>query len=113
MDYTTNLDVDPTGRFLYYIPGAHGGAEKDGTPVVQFDTARKTRKVICFLHPVLRDQTGYIPIGSFGSALSDDGGTLFVTWNGAHDVGASERRVPFRSVAMTVIEIPASERITN
>lgn len=112
-DYTTNLDVDPTGRFLYYIPGAHGGAEQDGTPVVQYDTKRRTRKVLCFLHPALRDKTGYIPIGSFGSALSEDGSILFVTWNGAHDVAMIGPRVPFRSVAMTVIEIPKSERVAN
>ena len=40
--YTTSIDADPTGRYLYYIAGAHGGSERDGTPVVQFDTKTKT-----------------------------------------------------------------------
>jgi hypothetical protein len=111
--YTTSLDTDPTGRYIYYIPGAHGGAENDGTPVVQYDTKTNKRKVICFLHPTLEKETGYIPIGSFGYALSPDGGKLYVTWNGAHDVAENARKVPFRSVAMTVIEIPASERVTE
>jgi hypothetical protein len=109
-DYTTNLDIDPTGRYLYYIPGAHGGAEKDGTPVVQYDLRNRTRKVICFLHPALKRNAGYIPIGSFGSALSSDGSTLFVTWNGAHKIEKEGKRVPFQSVAMTAITIPESER---
>jgi hypothetical protein len=109
-DYTTSLDVGPGGRYLYYVPGAHGGAERDGTPVVQFDTRTRSRKVICFLHPALRERTGYIPIGSFGYALSADGARLFVTWNGAHGAVDPDRRVPFRSVAMTVIDIPATER---
>ena len=26
MDYTTSIDADPTGRYLYYLPGAHGGS---------------------------------------------------------------------------------------
>ncbi len=111
--YTTSIDADPTGRYLYYIPGAHGGAEKDGTPVVQYDTLRGVRKVICFLHPVLEREAGYIPIGTFGAALSEDGGTLFVTWNGAHEYEGKEKRVPFRSVGMTAIEIPGSERPTE
>ncbi len=108
--YTTSLDADPSGRYLYYIPGAHGGAENDGTPVVQYDTKTNTRKVICFLHPVLWKECGFIPIGSFGYDLSPDGSTLFVTWNGAHDVDQIERKVPFRTVAMTAIHIPESER---
>lgn len=112
-DYITSLDADPTGRYLYYIPGAHGGAEDDGTPIVQYDVRSRSKKVICFLHPTLGKATGYIPIGSFSSALSADGGTLFVTWNGAHEVPEKSKRVPFQSVAMTAIEIPESERKTN
>ncbi len=112
-DYITSLDADPTGRYLYYIPGAHGGSENDGTPIVQYDTRSNSKKVICFLHPALEKATGYIPIGSFSSALSEDGGTLFVTWNGAHKVPGKSKRVPFQSVAMTVIAIPESERKTN
>ena len=53
--YVTSLDVDPTGRFLYYVPGAHGGSERDGTPVVQFDVKTREKKVIAFLEPFYRD----------------------------------------------------------
>ena len=112
-DYITSLDADPTGRYLYYIPGAHGGAENDGTPIVQYDVRSKSKKVICFLHPALEKATGYIPIGTFSSALSADGSTLFVTWNGAHKVPEKSKRAPFQSVAMTAIEIPESERPTD
>ncbi|MDF1852218.1 MAG: hypothetical protein P1U85_15365 [Verrucomicrobiales bacterium] len=112
-DYTTSLKLSPDGRFLYYIPGAHGGSEQDGTPVVQFDTRTGKKKVICFLHPAIENATGYVPIGSFGSGLSEDGSTLYVTWNGAHDLTGEEKKVPFRSVGMTMIEIPESERLTQ
>lgn len=111
--YTTSLDADATGRYLYYIPGAHGGAQNDGTPVVQYDTKTNTRKVICFLHPVLWKECGYVPIGSFGYDLSPDGSKLYVTWNGSHDVKEIGRRVRFGSVAMTVIHIPESERAVD
>jgi hypothetical protein len=108
--YTTSIDADPTGRYLYYIPGAHGGAERDGTPVIQYDTKTSTRKVLCFLHPVLWKECGYVPIGTFGSAVSPDGSMLYVTWNGAHEIADASTKVPFRSVAMTVIHIPETER---
>ena len=109
-DYITSLDADPTGRYLYYIPGAHGGAENDGTPVVQYDVRSKSKKVICFLHPALEKAGGYTPIGTFSSALSADGSTLFVTWNGAHRIPDKSKKAPFQSVAMTAIGIPESER---
>lgn len=108
--YTTSIDADLTGRYLYYIPGAHGGSERDGTPIVQYDTKHRTRKVLCFLHPVLWKECGYVPIGTFGSCVSPDGSKLFVTWNGAHEIADASAKVPFRSVAMTVIHIPEAER---
>ena len=55
-DYVTSLDVDPMGRYLYYVPGAHGSSDKDGSPVVQFDVKTKKKKVIAFLHAVLCPQ---------------------------------------------------------
>jgi hypothetical protein len=30
--YIASIDVDPTGRYLYYVPGAHGGGDVDGSP---------------------------------------------------------------------------------
>jgi hypothetical protein len=40
-EYITSIDADPTGRYLYYIPGAHGGSAGDGGAVVQFDVKTK------------------------------------------------------------------------
>lgn len=79
--YIASMDADPSGRYLYYIPGAHGSAAKDGTPVVQFDTKTRTKKVIAFLHEHYQTQFGFSPSGTYSSVLSDDGATLFVTFN--------------------------------
>ncbi|MBO10684.1 MAG: hypothetical protein CMJ68_07980 [Planctomycetaceae bacterium] len=111
--YTTSIDADhKTGRYLYYIPGAHGGGEKDGSPLVQYDLKKKTRKVIAFLHPFYHRKYGYIPQGTFGSAVSANGDKVFVTWNGNRGtpVGATARRVRFNTCALMVIHIPPSER---
>lgn len=108
-EYTTTIDIDPTGRYLYYIPGAHGGSENDGTPIVQYDVKTNTRKVIAFLHPFLYEKYGYTPIGTFSSALSPEGDKLYVTWNG--DIGdGPKNKADFTACAMTVIHIPESER---
>jgi hypothetical protein len=102
--YVTSIDADPSGRFLYYIPGAHGGAERDGTPVVQFDVRNRRRKVIAFLDPYFRKNAGGAPVGTFSSAIDEKGETLYVTWN----VNRSGRA--WDCTALTAIHIPASER---
>jgi len=103
-NYITSLDVDPTGRYIYYIPGAHGGSDRDGSAVVQFDTKTKTRKVIAFLHPFYKDKYGATLAGTFSSALDPAGDKLYITWN----VNRGGR--VWDCCALTVIHIPPSER---
>jgi hypothetical protein len=102
--YVTSIDVDPTGRYLYYIPGAHGGSEKDGSAVIQFDVKTKQKKVIAFLHPYFKDKLGVIMAGTFSSAIDPAGDKLYITWN----VNRASRS--WDTCALTVIHIPESER---
>jgi hypothetical protein len=104
--YVTTMDIDPTGRYVYYAAGAHGGGVKDGTPIVQFDTKLNKRKVIAFLNEFYTQKYGYAPDGTFGSALSPEGDVLFVTWNGKRLVTEKD----WDTCAMTAIHIPAEER---
>jgi hypothetical protein len=108
--YVTSLDVDPTGRYLYYIPGAHGGSEGDGTAIVQFDVKTGRKKVLAFLYPFYKEKYGYTPLGTFASAVSEDGSKLYVTWNGNRGGKDNRGRYRFDTCAMTVIHIPESER---
>jgi hypothetical protein len=108
--YVTSLDVDPTGRYLYYIPGAHGGSEGDGTAIVQFDVKTGRKKVLAFLYPFYKEKYGYTPLGTFASAVSEDGSKLYVTWNGNRGGPDQRGRVSFDTCAMTVIHIPEVER---
>jgi hypothetical protein len=103
--YITSIDVDPTGRYLYYIAGAHGGADEDGAPIVQFDTQTKKPKVIAFLHPLYKDKYGCTLKGTYSYALDAKGEKLFVTWNAARAAGKA-----WDCCALTVVHIPASER---
>lgn len=103
-EYITALALDPTGRYLYYAPGAHGGADRDGTPIVQFDTRTNKRKVIAFLSEVFGKKHGVIPRGTYALALDDRGERLFITWN------ASRGGRNWDICCLTVIHLPASER---
>jgi hypothetical protein len=108
--YITSIDSNPTGRYLYYVPGAHGGSEKDGGAVVQYDTLTRKKKVIAFLHPFLRKHFGYTPLGTFSTAVDPAGDKLYITWNG--NLGGSRRgRLTWDACALTVIHIPEEERL--
>ena len=102
--YITSIDADPTGRFLYYVPGAHGGSEKDGSPVVQFDVKTRRKKVIAFLHSFYAAKAGCTLKGTFSSAVDPAGDKLYITWNNSRGSKAWD------SCVLTVIHIPASER---
>jgi len=109
-NYITTIDADPTGRYLYYVPGAHGGSQKDGCAIIQFDVKKKTRKVIAFLHPFLKQQTGYTPLGTFSTAVGPAGDKLYITWNG--NLGGTRRGRPtWDACALTVVHIPPPERL--
>jgi hypothetical protein len=102
--YITSLDTDPTGRFLYYIPGAHGGSEKDGSPIIQYNVKTKTKKVLAFLHPTAAEKFGCTLKGTFASAVDPSGDKLFITWNNSRGSKAWD------SCVLTVLHIPESER---
>ena len=102
--YIATMDIDPTGRYIYYVPGAHGGSEQDGSAVVQFDVQTKRKKVIAFLKQPFEKKYGVTLKGTYSTALDAKGETLFITWN------ASRGTTPWDCNALTVVHIPASER---
>ena len=102
--YIASLDADPTGRYLYYTAGAHGGTELDGCPIVQFDVKTRQKKVIAFLHPFYQQKYGCTPKGTYSTAVSPTGDKLYVTWN------ASRGSRAWDCCALTVIHIPEAER---
>jgi hypothetical protein len=107
-EYISSIEADPTGRYLYYVPGAHGGATKDGTPIVQFDLKTKQRKVLGFLHEHFWNKYGYALDGSFSSALDEKGERLFISWDGWR----KGQPRGWETAALTVVHIPAKERKT-
>jgi len=103
--YIASIDADPTGRYLYYVPGAHGGSDTDGSAVVQFDVQTKQRKVIAFLHPFYKEKYGCTLQGTYSTAVDSKGDKLYITWN------VSRQGRVWDCCALTVIHIPESERM--
>jgi len=102
--YIAGLDLDPTETYIYYIPGAHGGAAREGTPVVQFNVKTRQKKIICHMSPGSQKRFGYTPDGAYGYAISPAGDKLYVTWNGSRsgEVGSKN----WDACALTVIHMP-------
>lgn len=112
-EYVTVSMLSPDERFVYYLPGAHGGAFRYGTPVIQYEIANGRRKVIAFLAAAIEQAQGYVPAGTYGAKLSADGATLYVNFNGH----AADRLRPkkmradgFGLCAFAAIHIPRTER---
>jgi hypothetical protein len=109
--YTCSMDRSPRGRYVYYLPGAHGHGYSDGSPVIQYDTRTGTKKVISFMFPYYYDKYGYTPGGTFSIKLDDKGERLFVLWNGAFvEYDPKKNSDTFGQCSVMVINIPASER---
>ncbi len=112
-DYVTVSVLSTDGKYVYFLPGAHGSSLKIGTPVVQYNVMTGQRKVIAFLQETIKNKIGYVPCGSYGIKLSADNATLYVNFNGH---GADLNRLPtmkpngFGLTAFAAIHIPASER---
>jgi hypothetical protein len=109
-DYTTVTVLSPDERFVYYLPGAHGGAMETGTPVVQYNIATGKRKVLAFLGSGIDKATGYRPAGTYGTKISADGSTLYVNFNGQPHDNIPKHAKAFGLTAFAAIHIPASER---
>ncbi len=105
-EYIASIEADPSGKYLYYVPGAHGGAAADGTPIVQYEIKSGRRKVLAFLHAHFWDKYGYALDGSFGNALDERGERFFISWDGWR----TGQPRGWESAAITVVHIPAVER---
>lgn len=112
--YVTSMVADPSGRYLYYVPGAHGRISTYGTPVVQYDVQSRRPKILAFLAHHYHQEYGYTPDGTFGLGLCAQGEKLYVSWNGTRGHGPDQSGSRYwDTCALTVIHIPASERRTD
>jgi hypothetical protein len=112
-EYTTVMTLSGDEKYLYYLPGSHGKAWQYGTPVIQYELATGRRKVLAFLAETMDEKYGFVPGGTYGVKLSEDGSTLYVNFNGhASDRQRPEkmRAIGFGLCGFAAIHVPDSER---
>jgi len=97
--YTTSVALTDDNRIVY-VPRAHGRAWKHGGSVYLFDPTSGTEEVLVALNALTERELGLTLGGTYSIAISDDGSTLFITFN----AGRSSDD-PWGEVVLAVIEL--------
>lgn len=96
--YTTSLALDPMGRRVFWMANAHGGAWKDGAPIVSMDLETGEQQVLLSLRKSFASELGLLPGGTYSMVY--DAGRLYVGVN-ASQLGDDSG---FGTVVLVVIE---------
>lgn len=99
--YTASLALSPEGDRLWYVPGAHGDAPEQGTPLVEVDTATGDERVVVELDPLAREALDLTLGGTYNIAVAPDGTTLHIGFNAA-PAGSEDT---FGQVVAVVVEL--------
>ena len=100
--YTASVALDPDGSRFFYVPGAHGDAFEQGTPVVEVDTATGEQRVVTELDSLAVDHLGLTLGGSYSIAIDRSGTHLYVGLN-----AGTTRDDPWGEVVLAVVTLPS------
>ena len=98
--YTTSLALSPDGTRFYSVPGAHGDAWEDGTPLVAVDTRTGEQSVVVELNPMIEEELGLTAGGSYSVAIDPDGDTVYVALNAGAD-----REEPWGEIVLAAVHL--------
>jgi hypothetical protein len=98
--YTASLARTPDGSRLFWVPGAHGNANADGTPVMTIDTKTGEVDTLVSLDALGVQAFGLHLGGSYDVAVDPTGKTLYVGLNGGQDP-----EKPWGEVVLAVISL--------
>ncbi len=109
--YASTIALDPSGRYLYYMPGGKKmqNANEYG-PLVQYDVETGRKKVLAWLVDYYYEKYGYWAGGTYGMEISEDGSFLVIVMNGAFRLRDDLRDYPYEYPALFVVRIPEEER---
>lgn len=99
-DYVAALALTSDGATAYFVPGAHGGGAKIGTPLVAADTRTGEQEVVVLLNDVIEPALGIRVGGSYNVAVDDANHRVYVGLNG----GAADEEGAFGDVVLAVVE---------
>ena len=98
--YTASLVLDPDGSRFFYVPGAHGDAYEQGTPVIAVDTSTGEQTVVAELNDLAEQHLGLTLGGSYSVAIDPKGTTLYVGLN-----AGETRDEPWGEVVLAVVKL--------
>ncbi len=79
--YTTSMALSADEQRLYYVPGAHGTAWKQGTPVIAVDVATGGEEILVELNPLLEEALGIRGGGTYDVVMDPSGERLYIGLN--------------------------------
>ena len=79
-------------------------------PIVQYDVATGSKKVIAWLADYYYEKYGYWVGGTYGMEISNDGSFLVICMNGAFVTRDDENGSPYGNPSLFVVHIPEEER---
>lgn len=102
--YVTSLGMSPDGRTLYFVPDAHGGAWREGTPLVAVDTETGDREIVAELNPMIEDALGVRAGGTYNVVVDRTGRYVHIGLNTSAQ-GSDDRESTFGSVVLAVVDL--------
>jgi sugar lactone lactonase YvrE len=99
--YTASVALSPDGDRLWYVPGAHGDAAEQGTPLIEVDTATGDQRVVVELDPLARDGLGLSLGGTYNVVPGPGGDVLYLGMNAAEP----DADDTFGEVVLVVVEL--------
>ncbi len=100
--YTTSIALSPDGSRFYYVPDAHGGAWREGTPLIAVDTTTGEEAVIAELQPIVGEALGLKLGGTYNVAVDESGSRIYVGLNAGELAGGES----FGEVVLVVVTLP-------
>ena len=99
--YTASLALAPDGSRFFYVPGAHGDAYEQGTPLIAVDTETGDQTVVAQLNPPAEQELGLRLGGSYDVVVDPSGDRVYVGLNAADP----EAEDAFGQVVLAIVHL--------
>jgi len=100
--YVADIEMDPTERVAYYVPGAHGGGGALGFPLREIDRTSGALRTIALLGPPVEEASGVLPAGTYSITVGPDGRDIYISANAGPQGG-------FGIPVLLVVHLPDAE----
>lgn len=97
--YVASLAVDPSGRYVYYVPDAFGRSWTQGTPLIRVETATGEETVVAELNELAERHLGLRFGGTYNVAFDPSGEILYLGMNAGPAPAVPEPRPVSRGSA--------------